>query len=622
MRASPIRFEQRIVVASRVAHRQRRSPNGRSAIASSRADRERRRWARMHGGLVRDGAAAGGRAAKRVLQPMRLERRRQSTHAGHRFTSARYCSSAPPLDAPRLANARPVRYCRERRVRRGRRQRQHTLHGPPLTRPTRRPSPMHFAFVITLSAFLIFLVQPLIAKQILPWFGGTAAVWTTCMVFFQSALLAGYAYADWAPRRLGIARQARCHAVLALLALVALPISRRRSGSRPTAPRRSFTSWACSPRRSDCPTSCSRRRVRSCRRGSPARIRPRSVPALRAVEFRSLPRSLCYPFVLEPRFALREQAMGWSALYALFVVASRGSRCALRAPRPTKALRASSRSVGGPVGRSATGHESAVGTSTDAATRARPRGRAPSTRNQLWWLLLAATASALLLAITNHVTENIASVPLLWLHAADALPAHVHPVLRRQSLVLARGVLRPGADGDRARWAGYSSTATHQFDLLVESVVFGAGLFASACSAMASLSRRSRIRASRPLLRDRRIRRRVRLGRRGARRAFCASFVLGVCIPSRRRGRVARQSPLADGRGARSCWRSSASSPWSSVAHLHMRNDLKDAIWMGRNFYGALKVRAYEKPDSENYHRRLVARHHPAWGAIPGAGVA
>ena len=51
---------------------------------------------------------------------------------------------------------------------------------------------MHFAFVITLSAFLIFLVQPLIAKQILPWFGGTAAVWTTCMVFFQTALLAGY----------------------------------------------------------------------------------------------------------------------------------------------------------------------------------------------------------------------------------------------------------------------------------------------------------------------------------------------------------------------------------------------------------------------------------------------
>jgi len=55
---------------------------------------------------------------------------------------------------------------------------------------------MFYAIVIFISAFLIFLVQPLIAKQILPWFGGSAAVWGTCLLFFQSALLAGYAYAD------------------------------------------------------------------------------------------------------------------------------------------------------------------------------------------------------------------------------------------------------------------------------------------------------------------------------------------------------------------------------------------------------------------------------------------
>ncbi|MFO0524420.1 MAG: hypothetical protein ACK515_28865, partial [bacterium] len=53
-----------------------------------------------------------------------------------------------------------------------------------------------YAGTIFLSAFLLFLVQPIIAKQILPWFGGSAAVWTTCLVFFQSTLLAGYAYAD------------------------------------------------------------------------------------------------------------------------------------------------------------------------------------------------------------------------------------------------------------------------------------------------------------------------------------------------------------------------------------------------------------------------------------------
>ena len=54
---------------------------------------------------------------------------------------------------------------------------------------------MHFYAVVALSAFLLFLVQPLIAKQILPWFGGSSAVWTTCMLFFQALLLAGKARA-------------------------------------------------------------------------------------------------------------------------------------------------------------------------------------------------------------------------------------------------------------------------------------------------------------------------------------------------------------------------------------------------------------------------------------------
>ena len=59
-----------------------------------------------------------------------------------------------------------------------------------------------YAGTIFLGAFLLFLVQPIIAKQILPWFGGTAAGWATCMVFFQVALLVGYAYADLTTRRL------------------------------------------------------------------------------------------------------------------------------------------------------------------------------------------------------------------------------------------------------------------------------------------------------------------------------------------------------------------------------------------------------------------------------------
>src|ERR1700752_5358816 len=81
-----------------------------------------------------------------------------------------------------------------------------------------------YASTIFLSAFLLFLVQPVIAKQILPWFGGAAAVWAICLVFFQSVLLFGYAYADWTTRRLTPRRQAGVHPGLLVLSLLLLPI--------------------------------------------------------------------------------------------------------------------------------------------------------------------------------------------------------------------------------------------------------------------------------------------------------------------------------------------------------------------------------------------------------------
>src|SRR5688572_31132873 len=80
-----------------------------------------------------------------------------------------------------------------------------------------------YAATIFLSSFLLFLVQPNIAKQILQWFGGSAGVWTTCLVFFQSVLLAGYAYADWTTR-LGPRRQAMLHVALLAASLLCLAI--------------------------------------------------------------------------------------------------------------------------------------------------------------------------------------------------------------------------------------------------------------------------------------------------------------------------------------------------------------------------------------------------------------
>jgi uncharacterized membrane protein YhaH (DUF805 family) len=81
-----------------------------------------------------------------------------------------------------------------------------------------------YALTIFISAVLLFLVQPIVAKQILPWFGGSAAVWTTCLVFFQFLLLFGYAYADWTTRKLHARRQALVHIVLLVISLITLPI--------------------------------------------------------------------------------------------------------------------------------------------------------------------------------------------------------------------------------------------------------------------------------------------------------------------------------------------------------------------------------------------------------------
>src|SRR6185436_17417144 len=94
------------------------------------------------------------------------------------------------------------------------------FHAPPGT-----PSHMYlFAGTVFTSAFLLFLVQPIIAKQILPWFGGNASVWTVCMVFFQLVLLGGYAYADALVRKCAPRVQAAIHTALLLASLAFLPI--------------------------------------------------------------------------------------------------------------------------------------------------------------------------------------------------------------------------------------------------------------------------------------------------------------------------------------------------------------------------------------------------------------
>src|SRR5882757_3706893 len=90
-----------------------------------------------------------------------------------------------------------------------------------------------FAFTLFCSAFLLFLIQPMVGKMVLPLLGGTPAVWNTCMVFFQALLLAGYAYAHASTARLGTRRQALVHLAVLVLPVIALPVGLGRVGDPP-----------------------------------------------------------------------------------------------------------------------------------------------------------------------------------------------------------------------------------------------------------------------------------------------------------------------------------------------------------------------------------------------------
>jgi hypothetical protein len=249
-----------------------------------------------------------------------------------------------------------------------------------------------FASTILLSAFLLFLVQPIIAKQILPWFGGTSAVWTVCMVFFQVLLLLGYTYSHLVTRHLAPRQQARLHIALLLASLLFLPI---------------IPSVAFKPA-ADTDAALRILLLLTATIGLPyfllsttgpllqkwvaPRFPEKTVYRLFALSnFGSLVGLLAFPFAIEPFTTSRTQSIVWSGAYALFVLA-----CALSAWK-------SSQGAEGPH---------VVDTSAPAADE--PIGPAPAGRDYAMWLAFSALGSVMLLASTSHITQNIASVPFLW----------------------------------------------------------------------------------------------------------------------------------------------------------------------------------------------------------------
>jgi SAM-dependent methyltransferase len=248
-----------------------------------------------------------------------------------------------------------------------------------------------FALTIFASAFLLFLVQPIIAKEILPWFGGSAAVWTTCLVFFQAALLAGYAYADAVARRLTLRHQAMLHGALLVASLLALPIVpgafwKPGGHENPAALILGLLAVTLGLPYFLLSTTSPLLQAWFARR-HPGR-NPYRLFALS--NFASLLGLLAYPFAIEPRIPTRMQAHAWSAGYALFV--------ALCIATAWRTLRISD--------------DCAVAPRLNSETT---QGRPPAFARQVLWCVLAATSSVLLLSVTTHITQNIAAVPLLWI---------------------------------------------------------------------------------------------------------------------------------------------------------------------------------------------------------------
>ncbi len=261
-----------------------------------------------------------------------------------------------------------------------------------------------FALTILLGAFLLFQVQPLMSKFILPWFGGCPAVWTTCMLFFQVLLFAGYSYAHLVGSRLSLRRQAIVQAAILAAAVALLPIAPG-AGWKPVDS--AAPTWRILL-------------VLLATVGLPYFVLSTTSPLVQVWFSRSYPgRSpyrlyalsnfgalaalLSYPVLFEPAFTLPVQSWLWSGTFAVYVLLC--GLCAASVWRPGAAsdsiaeAATEARSAGIAIANETSGDHGAAGIGW---------GR------RMLWLLLPACASLVLLATTNHVCQDVAVVPFLW----------------------------------------------------------------------------------------------------------------------------------------------------------------------------------------------------------------
>ena len=245
-----------------------------------------------------------------------------------------------------------------------------------------------FALTIFAGAFLLFQVQPLIGKYILPWFGGSPGVWTTCMLFFQMLLLGGYAYAHTISRRFTPRAQALIHLSLLAAALMTLPVTPEDRWKPLTSGDPTWHILALLAVSLGLPylvlAATGPLMQEWFRRTSPGSS-PYRLYALSNVG--SLLALVSYPFFFETQFTRKAQAQFWSWGLVFYAVCC--GFCAYRIWRQAPA-------------------EARGGEEIDAGIAP------PGFARRVLWLCLPAAASILLLAVTNKMCQDVAVIPFLW----------------------------------------------------------------------------------------------------------------------------------------------------------------------------------------------------------------
>jgi hypothetical protein len=250
-----------------------------------------------------------------------------------------------------------------------------------------------FAGSIFLSAFLLFLVEPMIAKMVLPILGGTPMVWNTCVLFFQMTLLAGYAYAHGVTSWIDTRYRWLAYAAVLLLPLVALPFGLQGASNPPADGSPIVWLFGVLLKSIGLPffalaTSASLLQKSFSTTGHPSARDPYFLYA--ASNVGSLLALLAYPVMVEPQLRLGDQTRWWALGYAIFAVLA--VSCIVIAARDARAHM----------------QDDAAQTASAAATNAVPWAR------RARWVLLAFLPSSLMLAVTTYLATDIAAVPLMW----------------------------------------------------------------------------------------------------------------------------------------------------------------------------------------------------------------